>query len=78
LKLENSVVLERARRLGFGTPSALSMLDPQQRAAVEEALRRFPPEDPDAGVTSRLRPRGPGPQTASEAKPEPAADDNET
>jgi hypothetical protein len=78
LDLPTVVVLDRARRLGFGTPNQLSTLDSLQRAAVEENLRRFPPGDPPAGVTSKLRPRGPGPRTASQAKPEAAPDDEET
>jgi Translation initiation factor IF-2, N-terminal region len=78
LDLPSAVVLDRARRLGFRTPNQLSTLDPLQRAAVEEDLRRFPPGDPPAGVTSKLRPRGPGPRTASQAKPEAAQDDEGT
>jgi hypothetical protein len=77
LDLPSGVVLERARRLGFGVPNQLSTLDPRQRAAVEDDLRRFPPGEPPAGVTSRLRPRGPGPRTASQAKPEAAPDDED-
>lgn len=77
LELESAVVLERARRLGFGTGSQLSMLNPQQRSALEKDLRRFPPDEPPAGVTSRLRPRGPGPHEASQAMPEPAPDDDD-
>jgi hypothetical protein len=78
LDLPPAVVLERARRLGFGSPNQLSTLDPQQRAAVEDDLRRFPPGEPSTGVASRLRPRGPRPRTASQAKPEPAPDDEDT
>jgi hypothetical protein len=75
LDLPPAVVLDRARRLGFGTPNQLSTLDPLQRAAVEEDLRRFPPGDPPAGVTSKLRPRGPDPGTASHDEPPAASDD---
>ncbi len=78
LHLPPAVVFERARRLGFRTPNQLSTLDPQQRAAVEEDLRRFPPGEPPAGATSRLRPRGPSPRTASQAKSEDAPDDEGT
>jgi hypothetical protein len=74
LDLPPAVVLERARRLGFGVPNQVSTLEPQQRTAVEEDLRRFPPGEPPAGVTSRLGPCGPGPQTVSQAEPEPSAD----
>jgi hypothetical protein len=63
------VVLERARRLGFAVPNQLSTLNPQQRAAVEEDLRRFPSGDRLAQETSKLHPRGPNPGTAAQAEP---------
>jgi hypothetical protein len=56
-------VLEVASRLGYSCCSALSKLDPQQRAAVEKSLDELPPDDL-TGVPSRLRPQGPGPGAA--------------
>lgn len=53
-------ILEAARRLGLNMTSRLSLLDPRQRAAVENFFRRSPPEDPN-GVPSRLDPTGPNP-----------------
>ena len=67
LDIPASVVLARAQRLGLGVPNQLSTLDSRQRAAVEADLHRFPPEEPPAGVTSKLHPRGPGPGTAQQA-----------
>lgn len=64
LDIQATVVLARGQRLGFAVPNQLSTLNPEQRTAVEADLHRFPPDDPPAGVTSWLRPRGPGPRTA--------------
>jgi hypothetical protein len=61
------VVIEVARRLGYRASNPLSRLGPEQRAAVEKLLRRFPPEEPPPGMPSRLRPRGPGPGAAYQA-----------
>jgi hypothetical protein len=69
LNVPSRVVLERARRLGFGVPNQLSTLDQDQRAAVEKDLRHLPPDDPPAGVASKLRPRGPGSGSASQSEP---------
>jgi hypothetical protein len=66
LGLLPEAVLNAARRLGYKACNQLSILDPRQRAEVEESLRRWPPEEP-TGVPSRLRPRGPGPETSRRA-----------
>jgi hypothetical protein len=63
LGLLPQAVLDAARRLGCAADNQLSVLGPQERADVERALGRRPPEDP-TGVTSKLRPKGPGPEAA--------------
>jgi hypothetical protein len=68
------VVLSTARRLGFDVKNSLSSLTAEQQRAVEKVLKRWPPNDPSLGVTSKLRPRGPQPKAASQRLMPPSED----
>jgi hypothetical protein len=70
-------VLELARRMGFDVKNVLSSLSPAQRAALEEALGRLPPDEPPLGVPSKLRPRGPGPGIAHQELRAPPSEEDE-
>jgi Translation initiation factor IF-2, N-terminal region len=66
LGVETSAVLTAAKLLGYKMANALSTLNAVQQKAIAVELRKpgFLPPD-ECGVASKLRPRGPGPGTAS-------------
>ena len=45
--------------MGFDVINQLSTLTGAQRVAIEEYLRKLPPEEPPLGAPSKLFPHGP-------------------